>query len=66
MKNRIIEVFNATTGKWESETVTQEEYEEMKTLSVPQKNSDVLQAEFEIVQRSLAMQLGKQVDKSMD
>ena len=66
MKNRIIEVFNASTGKWESETVTQEEYEEMKTLSVPQKNSDVLQAEFEIVKKSLAMQLGKQVDKSMD
>lgn len=66
MKNRIIEVFNASTGKWEPETVTQEEYEEMKTLSVPQKDADVLKAEFEIVQKSLALQLGKQVDRSMD
>ena len=66
MKNRIIEVFNASTGKWEPETVTQKEYEEMKTLSIPHKDADVLKAEFEIVQKSLALQLGKQADRSMD
>ncbi len=61
MKNKKIEIFNTETGKWEPKAVTDEEYAEI--LKAEKNTSDVLQAEFEIVQRSIAMQMSNTTEK---
>ena len=63
-KKYTIEIFDVNSGKWEDKLVTKEELEEMTVLE--QENIDELKAEFEIVQKSIAMQLGQSESKSMD
>jgi hypothetical protein len=53
------------TGKWEPKAVTEEEYGYV--IEIEQQDQEVLQAEFEIVQRSIAMQMNEKTeDKSKD
>jgi hypothetical protein len=64
-KTKKIEVFNMETGKWEPKAVTEEEYGYV--IEIEQQDQEVLQAEFEIVQRSIAMQMNEKTeDKSKD
>ena len=60
-----LEVFNMSTGKWEDKTVTVEELKEM--VEAEDHMLEKIQAEFEITQKSIAMQLGMKEDpKSKD
>lgn len=60
-----MEVFNANTGKWEDKLMSQQEVDEMKEVEF--ENFEELRAEFEIIQKSIAMQMGEKTDpKSKD
>ena len=60
-----LEVFNINTGKWEDRTVTVEELKEM--VKAEDHMLEKIQAEFEITQKSIAMQMGMKEDlKSKD
>ena len=56
MKKKKIEVFDMATGTWRKELRTQEEIDKMKKLD--ESEYDVLCAEFEIIQRSIEIDLG--------
>tara|TARA_R100000655_G_scaffold104922_1_gene152649 strand:- start:13256 stop:13453 length:198 start_codon:yes stop_codon:yes gene_type:complete len=65
MKKRLMEVFNTNTGKWEDKLMSQQEVDEMKEVEF--ENFEELKAEFEIIQKSIAMQMGEKTDlKSKD
>tara|TARA_R100001443_G_scaffold51039_2_gene63094 strand:+ start:51 stop:233 length:183 start_codon:yes stop_codon:yes gene_type:complete len=60
-----MEVFNTNTGKWEDKLMSQQEVDEMKEVEF--ENFEELKAEFEIIQKSIAMQMGEKTDlKSKD
>lgn len=65
MKKYKMEVFNANTGKWEDKLMTEEELGTMREVEF--ENFEELKAEFEIIQKSIAMQMGDKIDpKSKD
>ena len=55
IKKKKIEVFDMITGKWKEELLTQEEINKMKKLD--ESEYDILRAEFDIIQRSIEMEL---------
>ena len=58
-------MFNTNTGKWEDKLMSQQEVDEMKEVEF--ENFEELKAEFEIIQKSIAMQMGEKTDlKSKD
>ena len=60
-----MEVFDVATGKWEDKYMTEKELKEL--IDAEDFMLDRIQAEFEITQRSIAMQMGKFEDtKSKD
>ncbi len=60
-----LEVFNMNTGKWEDKMVTIAELKEL--VEAEDHQLEKIQAEFEITQKSIAMQLGMKEDpKSKD
>ena len=60
-----MEVLNTNTGKWEDKLMSQQEVDEMKEVEF--ENFEELKAEFEIIQKSIAMQMGEKTDlKSKD
>tara|TARA_R110000824_G_scaffold16175_4_gene67361 strand:+ start:1259 stop:1468 length:210 start_codon:yes stop_codon:yes gene_type:complete len=65
-RNREYEVLNVNTGKWEQKTMTESQYEDI--LNNQEKNLEAIEAEYEIVSKIIAQQIG--VDhsdkKSMD
>lgn len=63
-KKIILEQFDLITGKWEQVEKTEEEIEAMK--EVEEIDFDVLDAEYEIIQRSIELELGMEKDKSTD
>jgi len=64
-KKQKMEVFDPVTGKWESIEVTEDELKAFQ--AVHEDDIDVLEAEYEIIQRSIAMHAGKEIDsKSTD
>ena len=63
---REYEVFNMTTNKWEKETMSEDQYQQL--VSFQENNADVLSAEYEIVSRIVSQNLGlpKSNKESMD
>lgn len=60
-----LEVFDINTGKWEDKMITIEELKEM--VEAEDHMLEKIQAEFEITQKSIAMQMGKKENpKSKD
>jgi len=60
-----LEVFDINTGKWEDKMITIEELKEM--VEAEDHMLEKIQAEFEITQKSIAMQMGKEENpKSKD
>jgi len=66
MKNKkeILEQFDLITGKWEKVERTQEEIDQMRM--VEDVDFDLLDAEYEIIQRSIELELGIKSNKSTD
>lgn len=64
--NKEYEILNVNTGKWEQKTMTERQYEDI--LNNQEKNLEAIEAEYEIVSKIIAQQIG--VDhsdkKSMD
>ena len=63
-KKQILEQFDLITGKWEEVERTQEEIDQMRI--VEDVDFDLLDAEYEIIQRSIELELGIKNDKSTD
>jgi len=64
-KKRKMEVYDPITGKWVAMELTEEEVESFQAMH--EDDIDVLDAEYEIIQRSIAMHVGKKIDsKSTD
>nr|BAR34980.1 hypothetical protein [uncultured Mediterranean phage uvMED] len=65
-RNKEYEILNVNTGKWEQKTMTESQYEDI--LNNQEKNLEAIEAEYEIVSKIIAQQIG--VDhsdkKSMD
>lgn len=65
-RNKEYEILNVNTGKWEQKTMTESQYEDI--LNSQEKNLEAIEAEYEIVSKIIAQQIG--VDhsdkKSMD
>ena len=60
-----MEVYDPITGKWVAMELTEEEVESFQAMH--EDDIDVLDAEYEIIQRSIAMHVGKKIDsKSTD
>ena len=60
MKKKKMEVFDTLTGKWTSVDMTADEIESFQALH--EDDVDILEAEFKIIQRSIAMQVGMSQD----
>tara|TARA_R100001443_G_scaffold12387_3_gene21993 strand:- start:4692 stop:4895 length:204 start_codon:yes stop_codon:yes gene_type:complete len=63
---RIYEIFNMSTGKWEPTEMTEDEYIDMQCKMDTQ--SDLLEAEYEIITKIITQQMGSDESnkKSMD
>ena len=66
MKNKKItlEQFDANTGKWEKVERTMEEFESMRVAE--ELDFDMLDAEYQIIQRTIELELGIKRSKSTD
>lgn len=66
MKNKkiILEQFDANTGKWEKVERTMEEFESMRVAE--ELDFDMLDAEYQIIQRTIELELGIKRSKSTD
>ena len=66
MKKKIYEIFNMSTGTWEESEMTEHEFNVLQSRMDAQ--SDELEAEFQIISRIIAQQLGEddQNTRSMD
>lgn len=60
MKKKKMEVFDPLTGKWTKVEMTDDEIESFQALH--EGDVDVLEAEYQIIQRSIAMYVGKKQD----
>lgn len=63
-KKIILEQFDAITGKWEKVERTQSEFDAMRHAE--EVDFEMLDAEYEIIQRSIELELGIKDDKSTD
>ena len=65
-RNREYEILNVNTGKWEQKTMTESQYEDI--LNKQEKNLEAIEAEYEIVSKIVAQQIGVDYSdkKSMD
>lgn len=65
-RNREYEILNVNTGKWEQKTMTESQYEDI--LNNQEKNLEAIEAEYEIVSKIIAQQIGVNHSdkKSMD
>lgn len=66
MKNKkiILEQFDANTGKWEKVERTMEEFESMRVAE--ELDFDMLDAEYQIIQRTIELELSIKRSKSTD
>lgn len=55
-----MEVFDPLTGKWTKVEMTEDEIESFQALH--EDDVDVLEAEYQIIQRSIAMHVGTKQD----
>ena len=55
-----MEVFDPLTGKWTAVEMTTDEIDGFQALH--EDDVDVLEAEYQIIQRSIAMHVGKKQD----
>tara|TARA_R110002020_G_scaffold205054_2_gene409530 strand:- start:282 stop:479 length:198 start_codon:yes stop_codon:yes gene_type:complete len=60
MKKKKMEVFDPLTGKWTKVEMTDDEIESFQALH--EDDVDVLEAEYQIIQRSIAMHVGTKQD----
>jgi hypothetical protein len=60
MKKKKMEVFDPLTGKWTKVEMTEDEIESFQALH--EDDVDVLEAEYQIIQRSIAMHVGTKQD----
>ena len=63
-KKIILEQFDVNTGKWEKVERTMEEFENMKVAE--ELDFDMLDAEYQIIQRTIELELGIKNSKSTD
>lgn len=63
-KKIILEQFDANTGKWEKVERTMEEFESMRVAE--ELDFDMLDAEYQIIQRTIELELGINRSKSTD
>lgn len=63
-KKIILEQFDANTGKWEKVERTMEEFESMRVAE--ELDFDMLDAEYQIIQRTIELELGIKRSKSTD
>jgi hypothetical protein len=63
-KKIILEQFDAITGKWEKVERTQSEFDAMRYAE--EVDFEMLDAEYEIIQRSIELELGIKDDESTD
>jgi len=64
-KKQLMEIFDPDTGEWVAMEMTEEEVENFQAMH--EDDIDVLDAEYQIIQRSIAMHVGRKIDsKSTD
>jgi hypothetical protein len=60
MKKKKMEVFDPLTGKWTLMEMTDDEIDNFQAMN--DDDVDILDAEYQIIQRSIAMHIGEKQD----